>query len=151
MAWAVEDLEYDGLCTHSPLIDGIAGEEDGLSPEQLALKQVEMEARRDASEAASQQKYSAKTLSTKWMRDRNALETHNARDIHLSKLPGYIKPAKILKHPAQKARDDAMKASKKYHCATCNASFPTPSGLATYNNGRNHKLALVRASSLDDV
>ena len=181
LAWDIKELEYDGLCTHSPLIEMVAGEEDGLSTQQLAQKQVEMEARRTIAEAAAQRKYMDKMMSTEWMRNRKhatskrsrekrimakkhwcetcqqafasagALTIHRSRNVHLSKLPGYVKPQKIVKHPAQQAQYNAIKASKKYHCATCNVSFSCASALRDHNNGRNHKLAVARASSSGDA
>ena len=181
LAWDIKELEYDGLCTHSPLIEMVAGEEDGLSTQQLAQKQVEMEARRTIAEAAAQRKYQDKLMSTKWMRDRlytchkrsreriiaakthwcetcqqafaskGALAIHQSRNVHLSKLPGYVKPQKIVKHPGQQAQVNAIKASKKHHCATCNASFSCASALRYHNDSRNHKLAVERASSTTDA
>jgi hypothetical protein len=44
--WYLHTLEYSGICSHTALADIIHGEEDGLTPEQLAAKQVEMEDRR---------------------------------------------------------------------------------------------------------
>jgi hypothetical protein len=41
--WSCEDIEYDGCCGHSTLLEGIHCEEDGLTLEQIAAKQVEME------------------------------------------------------------------------------------------------------------
>ena len=41
-------MEYDGLCSHAALAEGIRGELDGLSPEQIAAKEVAMEQRRIA-------------------------------------------------------------------------------------------------------
>lgn len=177
LPWDIVDLEYDGLCSHSPLIEGVAGEEHGLSPEQLARKQVAMEARRKASQLAGQRKYDAKIKSTKSLRDRKnatikrsqdkriaakkhwcetcekpfqsdyALETHKKGIRHLEKLPGYIPPA--VKNPGKKARREAIRASKKHYCAICDDSFTSPSELRQHQNGRDHKLLLARELSSD--
>jgi len=40
--WSLEDIEYYGCCSHSALLEGIQGEEDGLTLEEIAAKQVEM-------------------------------------------------------------------------------------------------------------
>lgn len=46
--WRLDTMEYDGLCSHSALDEGVRTELDGLTPKQRAAKEVEMEQRRIA-------------------------------------------------------------------------------------------------------
>lgn len=41
--WSSESMPYDGLCSHSALKEGIPGEEDGLTLEEINAKQVELD------------------------------------------------------------------------------------------------------------
>lgn len=68
--WPINDLGYDGCCSHTPLQECIPGEYDGLTPEQIAIKEAELDARRRESEQLSQQKYRAKIRANDWMRKR---------------------------------------------------------------------------------
>lgn len=40
--WSLEGIEHDSCCSHSALLEYIRGEEDGLTFEEIAAKQVEM-------------------------------------------------------------------------------------------------------------
>jgi len=44
--WSAEDVKYDGCCNHSALFEGISGEEEGLTLEQIAANEVEMDQKR---------------------------------------------------------------------------------------------------------
>lgn len=44
--WEIEALDYDGCCNHNPLTERITGWAEGLTLEQIAAKQVDMERRR---------------------------------------------------------------------------------------------------------
>lgn len=44
--WSLDTIEYDGCCSHVAIYEIVSGEEDGLTLEQLATKQVELDQRR---------------------------------------------------------------------------------------------------------
>lgn len=44
--WALDTMAYDGLCSHVAIYEDIPGLKDGLSPKELAARQVELDARR---------------------------------------------------------------------------------------------------------
>jgi hypothetical protein len=50
-------MEYDGCCSSSALAEAVTGEEEGLTLEQMAAKQVEMDKRREAQLAAKSAAY----------------------------------------------------------------------------------------------
>lgn len=54
--WSLEDIEYDGCCSHSALIEHIMNDSENLTLEQMAAKELEMEQRRVASQKATFQK-----------------------------------------------------------------------------------------------
>lgn len=173
--WPINDLGYDGCCSHTPLQECIPGEYDGLTPEQIAIKEAELDARRRESEQLSQQKYRAKIRANDWMRKRRnttnrrttartvaskrfwcdlcsqgfqsqgALNIHKTRQVHLSKLPGAT--PKVYKHPGQKRRADAIKAAKTHYCALCDQACESGRALETHIQGRDHRLKVDSEST----
>jgi hypothetical protein len=43
--WPLEDMEYDGCCSHSSLAEGLRDDFKTLTPEQMAIKEIEIEER----------------------------------------------------------------------------------------------------------
>ena len=48
MVWDLEEFEYNGLATHSPLMEGLRGVYDVLTPEELEAVKLEMDEKRQA-------------------------------------------------------------------------------------------------------
>ncbi len=40
------DMEYDGCCSHCSLLEALVGKGDGITAEEIAVKQAEIEQRR---------------------------------------------------------------------------------------------------------
>ena len=55
--WRLDIVEYDGLCSHTASAEGVRGESDGLTPEQIAAKEIATEQRRLAQHRARNSAY----------------------------------------------------------------------------------------------
>ena len=158
LSWALDDVQYDGCCGHVAISEMVWGENDGLTVDQIAAKSAEMDTRRKEQDKEARERYYLKRnaqdfegwrqrrdksrrksnmktkASGKWACEpcnanfqfRGALELHKTRAIHLTKVSGVEKNA-----------DDA-KATKKYHCSTCNFFSVSPSKLAKHEKGPRH-------------
>lgn len=156
------DMEYDGCCSHSSLLEAVVGEGDGLTPEEIAAKYVEMEQRRPEQRRAKQSKYkqsdrgrakqavSAKKVLAKNKATRKygcdlcdvafqtaqALNDHNASQRHLNAAAGIPKGPRSAE---MKARADTNIANNTYHCKPCNKSFGWDSKLQSHKKTQKHK------------
>lgn len=111
--WKATDLTYDGCCSHTPIMEGLPGEKDGLTPEQIAVKDAQMDSRRRESEKASQAKFYAKISTTDWMRRRQLANQKRARD-------------RII-------------AAKTHWCPTCKKAYQSSTALSIHKGRPTHK------------
>jgi hypothetical protein len=112
LPWDAQDIEYDGCCTHPAIWESIEGEEAGLTLEQLAEKQVQMDIRRK-----ERQKYwSAKTVVK-----RNSSELLTQRAL-----------------AATRRCMDKKRQEKKHHCTLCDMSFGSGTHLARHEKSEMH-------------
>jgi hypothetical protein len=172
--WPLEDIEYDGCCSHSALTENIMSETENLTPEQIAAKELEMDQRRRAANLAAY--YDLKHLDfEKWQTSRRAtakktrakakagrkfacdlcdvtfadsteLNIHNGTNKHIAKANGINR----LKHPLQAAAHKTMSAAnilaKKHHCGICNHSFGTQQQLNKHKMTQKHKDRAAKAA-----
>lgn len=105
--WSIESLDYEGLCSHVALNEGIVGESDNFTPEELlALEAVRLE---NASQKKKTIYFNAKEADwDKWKETRRRYEAK--RDVVEKRAT------------TQRCRDNNV-ASGKYACTTCGFSF----------------------------
>ena len=108
--WSLDDIEYDGLCSHTAIWESIRGELDGLNAEQIAAREVAMEQRRIAQQAAKSEYYYTfkatdyaawKARARKYADRRDPVEANEA---------------------SKKSRIKAI-AEKRFSCSPCGVSF----------------------------
>lgn len=132
LLWPIETFEYDGLCSHIALSEGIPGDHD-LSPEERVAHEAEMEHRQKLLKQKSHRKI--KAADPVAFRAKGAAVMRRLR----KKNPDRIK-ANIKRHRAKNV------VEKKYHCPICDAAFPDKSKLTRHNNTKKHR---ERAGFLD--
>lgn len=175
LSWDIESLDYDGCCTHTSLHEMIPGEEDGLSPEQVACKQEAAESRRKEQDKRARDKYYAQRNAEDfegWRLRKNAsLKKSDAKikasgkyrckpcgltfksQFALNKHKGRqshkdtVGTGRVYKHPQEKLRADAAKAAKTHHCALCNRSLASTSALKKHTEGPRHRGKEAAASA----
>jgi hypothetical protein len=146
--WNIEDLHYDGLCSHSALGDSIQGQKDGLTLEQIVAKQAELEQLRKAKyeeliAVGNPMRRAANRAAKRFVCDacdeifemNNELEKHKTSQKHLDKVASVVK---VLKHPDFKEWTTNNIAKKKYHCKLCDYSFATDTKLQRHKKTKKH-------------
>lgn len=174
LSWPIESLDYDGCCTHSALHEIVIGEIDGLTADQIALKQAAADGRRKEQEKRSREKYYARRNAEDfegWRRRKNAslkksdakikasgkyrcqpcklnFKSQFALNKHKLRTSHIDKTTggRVYKHLAEKQIADAVKAAKTHYCHLCEASFRSPSALEKHNNGPRHMSKAAEAS-----
>jgi hypothetical protein len=142
--WPIEVLEYRGFCSHIALYEHITGEEAGLTPEQIAAKEVEQEetrrevkrwfnaATRHLRQACKrrnveEQKYNCdvcdQASNSQWQLDR-----HLATKLHKKKASGNTKLSKVVSWERRNI------AAKKFPCDRCPKFFGTKQKQKTHKN-----------------
>jgi hypothetical protein len=126
--WPLDTLEYDGLCSHPSLREGVSSDFD-LTPEQLEATVAELKQRRTDLTAEANSDYHKRQLDT------NA-DDHRARKV--VKQPAYASnhPEKIYaigKNYATKAREN-----KTYYCEVCDLACSKNSEVLIHNKTKKH-------------
>lgn len=146
--WSLEDIEYDGCCTHSALLEAIQGEEDGLTLEEIAAKQVKMEQTRKEKHVAlstvsnpiwraadrASRTYAC-DICDEVFNDSTDLARHNTSQKHIDKAAGVTK---VLKQPEFKDWTTNNIAKKRYHCKICDKTFAVDSKLQRHRTTQKH-------------
>lgn len=125
--WDLSTMEYDSCCNHIAFIERVDGEEDGLTVEQIAEKQKEMDAR---------QKLQSKITNS------TAYFSFKLRDFA-------ERQAQRRKYTTQRSRE-SVKASKKksgakakatgqYRCEPCGKSFEDITALKVHKTSNKHR------------
>jgi transcription elongation factor Elf1 len=140
--WSAEDVEYDGCCNHSALLEGISGEEKGLTLEQIVAKKAEMDQKRLVQQPTQRagyiasQKYFCKICNKAYL-STTALEIHETSQMHIDNAAGVTK---VLTEAG--ARDKALteknKAEKRFHCKVCNLSCANSGKLEKHKKTEGH-------------
>ena len=135
MPWDRNDVEWDPLCSHSPLFDGVQGDLN-LTPEQLEANSVARKQRMATHSKTAVERERARDLEGFLQRHRTSSRRAKEKN-----------PARVLER-AQQTRT-RLKASRKYFCAICNHSDPTPSLLKLHLATKGHasKAAIANGAS----
>lgn len=128
--WRIEDLEYDGLCSHSALWELVFGETDNLTSEQRSAREIELKERRRAAQAAC----TAKRLNALTAADYAAYKNmqHN---YYINESPEQ-RQKRISS--SKKIRLD-NRASGKYSCHVCSLNFDAQWNLTNHYKSEGHK------------
>jgi hypothetical protein len=166
--WAIEALDYDGCCGHSPLWEEVVDENLGLTPEQIAIKEAEAAIRSRQSARHAERKYHARLRKEDPVayldarRAKNRRNTANAKakgtfrcltceknfqsigalNIHYTRAEHIAKATGVPKALVVAA----ILAAKTHCCHTCDKAFSTPESL-TRHNKQLHPVEAAEVSS----
>jgi len=128
--WERDTLDWDGLCSHSALNDGIAGDFD-LSPEDLEMIAIEKEKKARAMKAWSCRNYQQKQMETNYheFMDNSCARVKKSRA---------LQPAK---HRATEAKRNAkVKERKDFWCERCSLGFTRRQHLDNHLQSDGHQV-----------
>lgn len=146
--WNVKDITWDGCCSHSALLEGITGEDEGITVERVTAKLLELDRIRKqkmivrttatqptlrANNKASQ-RYHCNTCNTSYMSS-HALELHKTSQMHKSNVKGVTK---VLSRPRDKRLTDENKKQKRFYCDTCQLACANNSKLQRHKKTPRH-------------
>jgi len=156
--WLIDDIDYEGACSHVCSTEGIQGEEDDLSPAERVQWHLDADARRKAMQKISDarqdpekrrrraQRTAAKALALKRFKCHPCNQIfpaagkqreHDLTTKHKDKVNGVTrKPAKDPYDTAWRAKNIA---SKKYFCRPCDKAFDSQSKLDRHLGGATCK------------
>jgi hypothetical protein len=153
--WDRSLFTYDGLCSHSALMDGVIKGNFGLSTEQIeemaAASRDQIRRNHASSEVniKASKKYSCElcgvSCKSAW-----ELQRHDGSRQHLEKLDRERR-AEPPKKKSYSAKSQAKAvAAKKYFCDTCDVSCPSQWELTRHNGSKRHlkKVAAAKSSSV---
>jgi len=125
--WDLSTMEYDGCCNHMSLIERVDGKEDGLTVEQIAQKQKELDARQKLqskiTKAAAYHGFKLRDFAG-WQAQRRK---YNKQCSKASKKASFLK---------SKAK---AKASGQYACNPCGYNFEAITALNDHKTTKAHK------------
>lgn len=124
--WIIEDLEYDGLCSHSSIHEGIRGEDFGLTDEQKLRLQAERDERVKNAGKARYHAFKARDY-----------EGWKAKRRSINALWAARHPDK--KRAFEKEYFAKVKASGKYKCDVCDMPFVSQHHLGIHFTSRGHQ------------
>lgn len=132
--WARESLTYDGLCSHSPLMESPAGD-FSLSAEELEAVAAEFVRRR-----------------AQYMKDYHATVKNNDPDKYLA-LKREERRKYVARHPdgAKAADKRCMKKAveeKTHYCAACDHAFTKKAKLTRHLTGPKHAAKVAKAAGV---
>lgn len=130
--WDRNTLSYDGLCSHSPLIESFASDW-GLSPEELETIRAEMERRRAQAVRDHRERARAKDL------DAYLSKARDQRAVFVANNPEKVKAAD--KRTKEKARQE-----ERFKCDTCDHPFKSNAHLQRHLRGPQHKRKVAEAN-----
>lgn len=143
--WPKDSLFHNGLCTHSSLIEGIDGEPNGLTDEEIEAKGAELEKRykdwrnaykaRVRAMAKNTSRYRCKLCDVPFF-DSTALNAHKLTKKHLDNVQG---TGKVVKDPVGKARKNQNREEKRFHCDICDVSALSQGNLNAHYRTEKHK------------
>jgi hypothetical protein len=120
--WSLETMEYNGCCSHSALVEHVTNENDSLTLEQIAAKEVGMEQRRSEQKSAAYHEFKRLDLPG-WQATRRK---------HAANCDPVKKAASPKKSKAN------LKATRKYACDICGVAFSDSTELNAHNTTRKH-------------
>jgi hypothetical protein len=125
--WSRESFEWDGLCSHFALLEGVQGKDGGLTLEELEAADIALKLRREEARKLRVQKRRdfKKNDFAAWQAQR--LRYWNNRDLAL-----YAASRKRTKTKAL--------ALRKFYCDICNSNFSDSRDLNIHKNSQKHIL-----------
>lgn len=128
--WNIEDLDYDGLCSHSCLTEALVRNLE-LSAEELEAAAALYKLRRKETRHKSVSK-AKKANPAEWQRKKTARNTTRRLN----------NPQAIKKE----AKNHKLKvvAEKRYYCAYCDVAVHTPGLLQEHLETKQHKARVAR-------
>jgi hypothetical protein len=133
-AWARDNLEYDGCCSHNHLSESPIGDL-GLSPEQLEAQALELSENRLA------------YIKEWWQNKTNGpdgaaykAQVNKARRVYTKKVPKQIRAIE-KRHKAKNIK------LQKFHCITCDKSFPDKTKLNRHLKTDTHAANAANAAN----
>lgn len=126
--WDRHTLEYDGLCSHPSLNEGIHGDFD-LSAEQLEAQAIEREQKRLALKAENATNHHYKQMETNYDEyiGQSVLRVAKSRANN---------PGRDRKRQADRVKKAST--NKSYHCKLCNITFGTKQRLQNHEKSPKH-------------
>jgi len=115
--WPKDTLEWDGLCSHNPLVMDIIGADYDFTPEEL------------------------KELAAALKEKKRLYQLDYHRALRADPPPGFRERQhrnNELQRPATKARQEAAVLAQKYHCPICNVSTRDAATLKRHNGTARH-------------
>lgn len=135
--WSLDDMEYDGLCSHSSLAECIRGgrreqRTATLTPEEIAAEEAEEAAEQERRKAQQ----AAQASAAYFRRKEEDFPTWQAR-------PHGYHATYVAKHPEAKAastKKSQIKAldTKQFHCSECDMSFRNSTALNIHKATEKH-------------
>lgn len=171
LSWPMDAIQYDGCCGHVAISEMVKGEEHGLTPDQVAVKEATMEIRRKEQMIVGVRKHYAKVKAGEfegWYERKRATTKKSHTKVKNSRKwscepcgKAFISQYALNDHksrslhlnkvnghnysrPDKKRKDDAVKAAKTHYCHTCKSAFRSKSVQAKHKGPRH--LATVRAA-----
>jgi hypothetical protein len=165
LSWTLDGVHYDGCCSHVAISEKVWGEDEGLTADQIAAKEAEMEIRRKEHIIAGGQRHCAKVKAGEfegWYERKRATTKKSHAKVKKSRKwsckpcgKAFISQYALNDHksrslhlnkvkgynysrPDKKRRDDEIKAAKTFHCSLCNSSCTSESKLRRHNEGPRH-------------
>jgi rubredoxin len=126
-SWDLSTMEYDGCCNHMSLIERVDGEEDGLTVEQIAQKQKELDARQKL------QTKVAKHIAYHDFKLRDFAGWQAQRRKYHKQCSKVSKKASFIKSKAK------AKATGQYACNPCGYNFEAITALNDHKATKAHK------------
>jgi hypothetical protein len=151
-SWDIEDLEYAGLCTHSPLVEQL-GVDFSLSAADIEALKESRKVVRNATTRRSHANQRATSKMTKRYHCGTCDMSFGMKydfGIHLASKRHLQKVARIpnTKHQNDHAREYAKNLeAKKYHCEPCGSYFVTATVLKNHLKTKRHLQALQSSLS----
>lgn len=155
--WNAKDIAWDGCCSHSALLEGITGEDEGLTVEQITAKLVELDRIRKEKmvvrTAATQpilrannktsQRYHCEICNSSYQSN-HALELHKTSKKHIDKVAGVTK---VHSRPRDKVKAEENRAKKRFHCSICDLACATNSKLQRHYKTERHIEKAAKAAN----
>jgi hypothetical protein len=126
-SWPLHKIEYDGLCSHSSIYEGIRGDDEGLTPEQIKVK-VDAAKRREAEQHKAKYHNFKAVDFEGWQAQRRRYNQNAARNPESA-----AKKKVILQNFYSK-----NKATEQFKCTLCDKTFCGRSQLDEHYLSKRH-------------
>jgi len=127
--WSRDSFEYDGLCSHSALVEGVSGKDEGLTGEALeaaetALHQRRQEAKKRYSQAETQRQ--------------NDFKLNDFAAFNAARRTYWLNGNPELRAASKKRCYTKAIDSKRFFCSICNVTTATSTDLKIHKATQKH-------------